>query len=53
MAVLTDKQAYQAMFYFLDQRYQRLKDGALASLLGDVQRIPRLKTTGERPLNLP
>jgi len=40
MAVLTDKQAYQAMFYFLDQRYQRLKDGALASLLGDMSTLP-------------
>lgn len=39
MTVLTDKQAYEAMFYFLDQRYQKLKDGALASLLGDMSTL--------------
>jgi hypothetical protein len=39
MAVLTEQQAYEAMFYFLDQRYQKLKEGALASLLGDMSTL--------------
>jgi hypothetical protein len=39
MTVLTDKQAYEAMFYFLDHRYQKLKESALASLLGDMSTL--------------
>lgn len=39
MTVLTEKQAYEAMFYFLDQRYQKLAEGALASLLGDMSTL--------------
>jgi hypothetical protein len=39
MAVLTDKQAYEAMFYFLGQRYQRLQEDALVPLLGDMSTL--------------
>jgi hypothetical protein len=39
MTVLTDKQAYEAMFYFLDQRYEKIKENALASLLGDMSTL--------------
>ncbi|QAU23527.1 hypothetical protein EO087_05620 [Dyella sp. M7H15-1] len=39
MTTLTEQQAYEAMFYFLDQRYQALKEGALASLLGDMSTL--------------
>jgi hypothetical protein len=39
MAVLTDKQAYEAMFYFLGQRYERLQEDALAPLLGDMSTL--------------
>ena len=39
MTSLTDKQAYEAMFYFLDHRYQKLKEDALALLLGDMSTL--------------
>ena len=39
MKFLTEKQAYEAMFYFLELRYQELKEDALASLLGDMSTL--------------
>lgn len=40
MRLLTEKQAYAAMFHFLDELYQRTKSDYLAVLLGSMSLLP-------------
>ena len=37
---LTEKEAYEAMFAFLEQLYNRTQSGDLGSLLGDMGYLP-------------
>jgi hypothetical protein len=38
--MLTEKQAHAAMYYFLDQFYQRTKSDDVGGLLGDMSLLP-------------
>ncbi len=40
MSTLTDKQAYAAMFYFLDRLYTQTKSDELGGLLGSMSLLP-------------
>jgi len=44
MKMMTDEQAYAAMFYFLDQLYQRTKSDYLGGLLGQMCMLQDGKT---------
>lgn len=39
MSTMTDKQAYSAMFHFLEQLYKRTKSNELGSLLGGMSML--------------
>ena len=40
MGTLTDKEAFLAMFVFLQERYERLRSDDLAALLSDLSLLP-------------
>jgi len=40
MNTMTDKQAYAAMYYFLEELWKRTKSDDLGNLLGDMSLLP-------------